>query len=104
MINMMLLSGALNASSIHFTLHTNDNASSPEFTLTCYTEGGPATYPGWFFGGKKQNESQIILETSYNTVYENRLHVNGRKSGIFRFVVTNDVISEVHREIRVEGM
>ena len=104
----MLLSGALTASSINFTLHTNANASLPEFTLTCRTEGGPATYPGWYLGAKfkEYNESQIILDTSYITVYENRLHVTvkGRESGRVQFVVTNNAGSEVHRQIIVEGL
>ena len=71
--------------------------SPPEFTATCRTEGGPATTVTWRHsdGGLPEDyeESQIILDTSENSVYENRLRVRGRESGIYFFIIGNQLSS-----------
>ena len=63
--------------------------SPPEFSIICRTEGGPATHVNW--SGPKgivqknsdHETSQIIVDTSSNSVYENRLRVRGRESGAY---------------------
>ena len=61
--------------------------SPPEFSIMCCSEGGPATNVNWWGPkGRVQEDSdhetsQIIVDTSSNSVYENRLRVRGRESG-----------------------
>ena len=75
--------------SMNFTLHTEPNASVPEFTISCRTHGGPATTVQWTVNGVPVQEdsdhetSQLILDTSLNSVYDNRLRVRGRRSGTY---------------------
>ena len=75
--------------SINFTLHTEPNASVPEFTISCRTHGGPATTVQWTVNKALVQEdsdhetSQLILDTSLNSVYDNRLRVRGRRNGSY---------------------
>ena len=79
-----------------FTLHTEPDVSPPGFTLTCLSEGGPATTVLWQRYGTTVGEdsdhetSQVIVDLSANTVYENRLRVRGREGGNYRCTVSND--------------
>ena len=81
---------------ITFThLHSEPNENPPEFTLTCRSEGGPATAVVWQRDGDTVQEdsnhetSQIIVDTSANTIYHNRLRVRGREGGQYRCRVSN---------------
>ena len=80
-----------------FTLHTDLRASVPEFTISCRTHGGPATTVQWTVNGVSVEEdsdhetSQIILDTSHNSVYDNRLRVRGRTSGNYFCLIGNDI-------------
>ena len=80
---------------MNFTLHTEPSASVPEFTISCRTHGGPATTVNWTVNGVSVQEdsdhetSQLILDTSLNSVYDNRLRVRGRKSGTYNCSVSN---------------
>ena len=77
----------MTSASISFTLDTEPNESPPEFTLTCRSEGGPAINVTWERDGVTVQEdgdhetSQVIVDTSRNAVYENRLRVRGRREG-----------------------
>ena len=90
-------SGQLTSTSMSFTLHTEPDVSPPEFTLTCRSEGGPATTVAWERNGDTLGEgdnmietSQVIVKFTRNTVYENRLRVRGREEGSYRCTVSND--------------
>ena len=76
-----LLTGGFMVLSVNFTLHTEPNVSPPEFTVTCCTEGGPATTVYWDCVG-----GLIITSSSEHTTelccVWNRLRVRGRESGI----------------------
>ena len=67
--------------------------SPPEFSIICRTEGGPATHVRWIRSHKAVQEdsdhetSQIIVDTSNNSVYENRLRVRGRESGLYTCII-----------------
>ena len=99
-----------------FTLHTEPSVSPPEFTIIIHTEGGPATKTLWLGpNGVVQEDSdhdisQIIVDTSHNSVYENRLRVRGRESGIYRCNIVNNVndyflatINLLHERISIMG-
>ena len=92
------LAGQLNQSvSMNFTLHTEPRASVPEFTISCRTHGGPATTVQWTVNGVSVQEdsdhetSQLILDTSLNSVYDNRLRVRGRRNGTYNCSVSNNI-------------
>ena len=76
---------------VRFTLHTEFRASVPEFTISCRTHGGPATAVQWIVDNSyiivqediDHETSQVILDTSHNSVYDNRLRVRGRRAGTY---------------------
>ena len=89
--------GQLTSASVSFTaLHTEPNVSPPEFTLTCRSEGGPATTVSWQRNGQPVEEdseheaSQIVVDTAADTVYENRLRVTGREGGDYQCTVSSN--------------
>ena len=79
---------------IIFTLESEANEDPPEFTLTCQSRGGPATEVEWRRNGLRVEEdsnhttSQIIVNTSSNTVYNNTLRVRGRERGTYTCRIT----------------
>ena len=79
--------GQLSSVAIYFTLESEANGDPPEFTLTCQSRGGPVTKVEWRRDGVRVEEdsnhmiSQIIVDTSSNTVYNNTLRVRGREGG-----------------------
>ena len=81
---------------IYFTLDSEANEDPPEFTLTCQSRGGPVKEVEWMRNGVRVEEdsnhttSQIIVNTSANTVYNNTLRVRGRESGTYKCIVSNN--------------
>ena len=72
--------------SVVFTLHTEPRINPPEFTVAYRSQGGPVTAVFWTVNDETLdenaiNKSLLILDTSNNSVYENRLRVRGRTSG-----------------------
>ena len=88
--------GRLSSAAITFTLESEANEDPPEFTLTCQSRGGPVTEVEWRRNGVRVEEdsnhmtSQIIVDTSRNTVYNNTLRVRGRESGTYVCTVSNE--------------
>ena len=82
---------------MNFTLHTEPGADVPEFTISCLTYGGPATNVEWTVNGVSVQEdsdhetSQLILDTSLNSVYDNRLRVRGRRNGTYNCIISNNI-------------
>ena len=96
---ILLITGQLNTSvSMTFTLHTGLRTSVPEFTISCRTHGGPATTVQWRVNGVSVEEdsdhetSQIILDASHNSVYDNRLRVRGRTNGNYSCSISSNII------------
>ena len=81
---------------MYFTLDSEVNEDPPEFTLTCQSKGGPATEVVWMRNGVRVEEdsnhttSQIIVDTSGNTVYNNTLRVRGRVTVTYACRVENN--------------
>ena len=105
--------------SIIFTLHTEPGVDPPEFTVTYRSQGGPVTAVHWKVNGRlidvnkdgAFNKSQLILNTSNNTVYANRLHVRGRYSRTYScdiFVFGKDIQPPLYKRkfmtFKIEGM
>ena len=91
------ITGILRSSSMFFTPHTEPRESPPEFSLTCRSEGGPATNVSWQRNGHSVQEdsdhqtTQVIVDTSHNSVYENKLRVRGREGGDYSCTVSNNI-------------
>ena len=82
---------------MYFTLDSEANEDPPEFTLTCQSKGGPVTEVVWKRNGviveedSRHTTSQIIVDTSSNTVYNNTLRVRGRETTVtYRCTVSNN--------------
>ena len=101
-ICLNLKTGQLTLAVIYFTLDSEANEDPPEFTLTCQSKGGPATEVVWMRNGVRVGEdsnhttSQIIVDTSGNTVYNNTLRVRGRETGGYDCIVRNNRYQFVH--------
>ena len=107
------ITGGLSSAVIYFTLDSEANEDPPEFTLTCQSRGGPVTEVQWMRNGVRVEEdsnhmtSQIIVDTSINTVYNNTLRVRGRESGIYKCIVSSDRETSRHATStsrRIQGM
>ena len=91
-----MCTGQLSSAVITFTLESEANEDPPGFTLTCQSRGGPVTEVEWSRNGVRVEEdsnhmtSQIIVDTSSNTVYNNTLRVRGRESGRYVCTVRNN--------------
>ena len=91
-----MCTGHLSSADITFTLESEANEDPPEFTLTCQSTEGPVTEVEWRRDGVRVEEdsnhmtSQIIVDTSINTVYNNTLRVRGREGGTYRCNVSNN--------------
>ena len=81
--------GNLSSAVIYFTLESEVNEDPPEFTLTCQSRNGPVTEVEWRRNGVRVEEdsnhmtSQIIVDTSRETVYNNTLRVKGGETGTY---------------------
>ena len=84
-----MCTGNLSSAVLYFALESEANEDPPEFTLTCQSRGGPVTEVEWRRNGVRVEEdsnhmtSQIIVDTSSNTVYNNTLRVRGRETGTY---------------------
>ena len=91
-----MCTGNLSSVAIYFTLESEANEDPPEFTLTCQSRRGPVTEVEWRRNGVRVEEdsnhmtSQIIVDTSRETVYNNTLRVRGRESGRYMCSMTNN--------------
>ena len=79
---------------MNFTLHTDLRAEVPEFTLSCRSYGGPVTTVVWavdlaLLAENDTGTSQVILDTSQISVYDNRLTVRGRNTREYSCAVGN---------------
>ena len=75
--------------------------SPPEFSIICRTHGGPTTSVLWHLPNNdvvnvlpdsieeytNYETSTVVMDTSHNCVYENRLRVRGNYSGIFTYTL-----------------
>ena len=91
-----MCTGNLSSAVIIFTLESEANEDPPEFTLTCQSRGGPVTEVEWSRNrviieeDSNHMTSQIIVDTSRVTVYNNTLRVRGRESGTYVCTVRNN--------------
>ena len=104
-----LTSGALEVTSLQFQLTSELNATTPTFTPTCTSTGGPATTVSWTVNNHTVTEdkdhhitSQILID-AVNATYNHTLAVTGRLEGQYECIVSNTK-SSASRSLAVVGM
>ena len=80
--------------------------TSPQFTLTCISTGGPATTVTWTRDSLPASGNVITVfngDTS-DPQYTHTLNVTGRLGGLYTCTVANDKPSEDSAQFNVQGM
>ena len=96
-------------SSIQFQLTSELNATTPTFTLTCISTGGPATTVSWTVNNHTMTEDRNhhitsqILTVAVNATYNHTLAVTGRLVGEYQCNVSNNKPSSASRMLAVVG-
>ena len=86
-----------------FTMDSDLNEGSPQFTLTCTSIGGPATTVIWTRGFASLSGGMTVLDDPVTAQYTHTLTVTGREGGRYRCVVSNNKISGDPKELTVQG-
>ena len=95
--------------SLRFQLTTDPNATTPNFTLTCTSIGGPVTTFSWRRDGARvannnsYNIAPQVVTDSENGTYTHILTVTGRRPGQYECSVTNNRPSMETGSLTVEG-
>ena len=88
-----------------FTLDSDLNGASPQFTLTCISTGGPATNVTWTRDSVTVTEgNETVLDNRTTSQYTHTLTVTGRLGGLYTCNVTNNRPSTAVAQLTVEGM
>ena len=75
--------------------------SPPEFSIICRTHGGPTSFVKWLLPNNdvvnvdpdsmenytNYETSTVVISTSHNCIYENRLRVRGNYSGNYTYTL-----------------
>ena len=76
---------------ISFTVDSDLNEASPQFTLTCISTGGPATTVTWTGDSVTVTEgNKTVLDNQDTSQYTHTLTVTGRLGGLYTCTVTNN--------------
>ena len=96
-------------SSVQFQLTSELNATTPTFTLTCTSTGGPATTVSWTVNNSAVTEDSAyhitsqILTNLENATYNHKLMVMGRLVGEYECNVSNNKPSSSSGVVTVVG-
>ena len=103
---MISLSGDITISDgMTFTLDSDLNEASPQFTLTCISTGGPATTVTWTRHSVTVTEgTKTVLDNRDTSQYTQTLTVTGRLGGDYTCTVANNKPSEDSANYTVEGI
>ena len=103
---MISLSGNIRISDgMAFTVDSDLNGASPQFTLTCISTGGPATTVTWTRDSVTVTEgNETVLDNRMTSQYTHTLTVTGRLGGLYTCTVANNKPSEDSATYTVQGM
>ena len=103
---MISLSGDITISDgMTFTLDSDLNEASPQFTLTCISTGGPATTVTWTRDSVTvTEETETVLDNRETSQYTHTLTVTGRLGGDYTCNVSNNKPSDDSANYTVEGI
>ena len=82
---------------VSFTVNSDLNGDSPQFTLTCISTGGPATTVTWTRDSTitvTEGTLQTVLNNTMTSLYIHTLTVTGRNHGLYNCTVENSVYSD----------
>ena len=92
-------------SNMSLTVDSDLNGSSPQFTLTCISTGGPVTTVTWTRDSDNVTEgTETVLDDRVTAQYTHTLTVTGRLGGLYTCTVANDKPSETQSNITVQGV
>ena len=81
------------------------NGTSPQFTLTCISTGGPATNVTWTRDSDTLTEgTETVLDDRVTAQYTHTLTVTGSLGGLYTCTVANDKPSEASASFAYEGI
>ena len=87
-----------------FTLDSDLNETSAQFTLTCNSTGGPATTVTWTRDSVNiTNGTETVLNDRETSQYTHTLTVTGRVGGLYTCTVANNKPSEDSATYTVQG-
>ena len=102
---MFILGDITISGGISFTLDSDLNGASPQFTLTCISTGGPATTVTWTRDSVTVTEgNETVLDNRVTSQYTHTLTVTGRLGGLYTCTVANNKPSEDSATYTVQGM
>ena len=89
--------------SMTFTLDSDLNGESPQFTLTCTSIGGPATTVTWTRDSEAVSGGMTVLDDPVTAQYTHTLTVTGRLDGQYQCIVSNNKPSYDSASLTVQG-
>ena len=90
--------------SLQFQLTTDPNATTPTFTLTCNSSGGPVTTFSWRRDGALvTNIATPVVTDAVSGTYSLNLTVMGRRAGQYECSVTNSRTPMDTRNLTIES-
>jgi len=79
------------------------NGTSPQFTLTCTSTGGPATTVTWTRDNEAVSGGMTVLDDPVTAQYTHTLTVTERLGGQYQCNVSNNKPSHDSASLTVEG-
>ena len=102
---MFILGDIAISGGISFTLDSDLNGASPQFTLTCISTGEPATTVTWTRDSVNITEgNKTVLDDRTTSQYIHTLTGTGRLGGLYTCTVANNKPSEGSASYTVQGM
>ena len=86
-----------------FSVDSNLNGTSPRFTLTCISTGGPATTVTWTRDSVTVAEETETVFNHTTSQYTHTLIVTGRLGGLYTCTVANNKPSATSVDLHVQG-
>ena len=101
----VILGDIMISGDITFTVVSDLNGASPQFTLTCISTGGPATTVTWTRDSDNVTEgNETVLDDRETAQYTHTLNVTENFGGVYKCTVANDKPSEACATYTVEGV
>ena len=88
---------------MNFTVDSDLNGESPQFTLTCTSTGGPATTVNWTRDSETVSGGMTVLDDPVTAQYTHTLTVTGRLGGQYQCTVSNNRPSQDSANFTVQG-
>ena len=88
---------------MNFTVDSELNGGSPQFTVTCTSTGGPATTVTWTRDSETVSGGMTVLNNAVTAQYTHTLTVTGRVGGQYQCNVTNNKPSTATAQLTVQG-